>query len=220
MMLVLLAAAASAVATAPLPAYDPGDAFVFSDGRVERVITNDGGSVEWGGVGDSRYRRDVNPIVPILAWRFNGGEGRRSVSRGAAALWPLAPGRSARFSVVTQISRGGKVRRSVALWSCEVGRPAQVRITAGVFDTLPIQCDRYSPNSMRLAERVVWQWSPDVGHYVQRTVTLYADGSTSHIDLVAALPGASATLARLAALSQRARVQDADARRPTASGAS
>ena len=37
MMLVLLAAAASAVATAPLPAYDPGDAFVFSDGRVERA---------------------------------------------------------------------------------------------------------------------------------------------------------------------------------------
>ena len=47
-MLALIAAAAAALPGAPLaapaamPRYERGDAFVFSDGRVERVIAADG----------------------------------------------------------------------------------------------------------------------------------------------------------------------------------
>ncbi len=218
-MSVLLAAAAAAatLAAAPLPAYAPGDAFVYSDGRVERVLSVAGDTIEWGGLGASHYRRNVNPVAPILAWRFNGGEGRRIVGRGAESLWPLLPGRSARFSVVSRIDRGGHVRRSVALWSCRVGRPGRVEVAAGAFDTLPIQCERYSPGTMRLAERVVWDWSPDLAHYVRRTVTLYANGSTSRIGLVAALSGETATLPRLAALSRQARRQGAPSGPPGSS---
>lgn len=202
MILALLAAAVA------LPDYQPDDAFIFSDGRVERVVAVDGDTVTWSGLGASRYRRSRNPVAPILGWSFAGGTGRRVIGAGAAALWPLAPGRSARFSVMSEVSHGRQARRSIGLWSCRVGDPASTTVPAGTFATLPIDCERYSAATMRLAERVHWDWSDEVGHYVRRTVRLYFDGSVTTITLVATLAGEDATPARLAALSRMARDQN------------
>jgi hypothetical protein len=60
---------------------------------------------------------------------------------------------------------------------------------------------------MRLVERVQWDWAPELGHYVRRRVTLYADGTTTEIRLAAALSGDGATTRRLRALAAKARAE-------------
>ncbi|HEX8667192.1 MAG TPA: hypothetical protein VF727_02330 [Allosphingosinicella sp.] len=205
MIAALVAAAATAAPASPLPDYRPGDAFVFSDGRVERVRRVEGDRVTWSGLGSRTYARSRNPVVPVLAWSLSGAEGERQVSAGAERLWPLRPGSSARFRVVTQIRQGKGSRRSVAFWKCGVGRETQTAVPAGTFRALPIRCERYSSSSMRLAERIEWDWSPEVGHYVRRRSTLYSNGSIRELTLFAALPAGSATLPRLRALSVAAK---------------
>lgn len=204
-MTLLLGFLQLAAASAPLPDYQTGDAFVFSDGRVEQVRRVDGGNVLWSGRGRSRYWRSRNPIAPILAWKVAGVEGKRTISAGADDLWPLVPGKSVRFRAVTEIRKGQKTRRSVAFWKCAAGLPRVVTVPAGTFEAWPIQCDRYSSASMRLAERVSWNWSAELGHYVRRRVTRYSNGAMNEIVLEAALSAEIATMPRLKALSERAR---------------
>ncbi|HEX8258022.1 MAG TPA: hypothetical protein VF589_10340 [Allosphingosinicella sp.] len=202
MIALLLAAGA-----AQLPSYEPGDAFVFNDGRVERVRGVSGERVTWSGIGRTTYERSANPIVPILAWKVAGVGGRRDVGEAARRLWPLAPGKTARFPAVTIVDGKGGARRSAAFWKCGVGRPAPVAVPAGTFEAWPIQCERYSASTMRLVERVQWDWAPELGHYVRRRVTLYADGTTTEIRLAAALSGDGATTRRLRALAAKARAE-------------
>ncbi|HEV2746435.1 MAG TPA: hypothetical protein VGW34_03950 [Allosphingosinicella sp.] len=202
---VLLLSAAIGAAPPVLPEYEVGDAFVFSDGRVERVRQVRADRVVWSGLGRSTYERSRNPVVPILAWNVAGVAGHRQIGEAADALWPLRPGKSVRFRAVTQVDRKGARRRSVAFWKCGVGAPGTVTVPAGRFEAWPIQCERYSAATMRLVERVQWDWSPELSHYVRRRVTLYFDGSTSEIRLAAALAGDAATKARLRALSAQAR---------------
>lgn len=197
----------------PLPNYQTGDAFVFSDGRVEQVRRVDGDTVLWSGLGKSRYLRSRNPIAPVLAWTVAGVEGKRTISGAADDLWPLAPGKSVRFRSVTEIRKGKTTRRSAAFWKCAVGSPGTVTVPAGAFEAWPIQCDRYSSSSMRLAERVSWDWSAELGHYVRRRVIRYSNGATSEIVLEAALSAEIATMQRLKALSERARKHNALVRR-------
>lgn len=202
-----------AAASAQLPDYQVGDAFVFSDGRVEQVRRIEGDTVLWSGLGKNRYWRSRNPITPILAWKVAEAEGKRTVSAAADDLWPLAPGKSVRFRAVTEIRKGRKTRRSVAFWKCATGVAGTVTVPAGTFEAWPIQCDRYSSASMRLAERVSWDWSTELGHYVRRRVTRYSNGATSEIVLEAALPAEIATIQRLKALSERVKKGNALAKR-------
>ena len=123
----------------------------------------------------------------------------------AGGLWPLRAGSSARFRVVTEVSRDGKSRRSVGFWTCHVGKAGEVSVPAGTFEAFPIDCERYSPSSMRLVERVQWEWAPEIGHYVSRRTTHFFDGRSTEIALFAALPAGSASLPRLRALSGEAK---------------
>lgn len=201
------AAAVSAAPGPPLPAYAPGDAFIFSDGRVERVRKLDAAGVVWSGLSARRWARDRNFIVPVLSWRLGEREGRRTVSPGAERLWPLARGKAARFRVVTETRNVGEAawRRSVSMWTCHTGSPRMVTVKAGAFEAWPVSCDRYSPTSMRLQEQTTWDYAPEVGHYIRRTVVDYRKATRTSIELVAALQGPSATSARLRALSREAK---------------
>lgn len=192
-------------ATPTDPSYEVGDAFVYSDGRVERVRRIEDGTVTWAGLAGSTYQRSVNPVVPVLSWRVAGVRGQRHVAGAADSLWPLHPGRSARFRVVTEISRDEKSRRSVAFWTCRTGKTGEITVPAGTFESVPVECDRYSPWSMRLVERVQWDWSPEIGHYVRRRTTHFFDAHSTEIALVAALPSDAASLPRLRALSEAAK---------------
>jgi hypothetical protein len=189
-----------------LPAYSPGDAFVYSDGRVEQVQAVDGDVIAWVGLQGEPYRRPRNFVLPVLGWRFNQGEGRRSVSGHPETLWPLTPGASARFSVITEFRRDPKAawERNLALWTCKTGPRHEIEVPAGRFPVLSIACDRFSSWNMRLQERVTSDYAPDVGHYIRRTSIDYLAARTTTIALTGELHGPAATRARLMALSAEA----------------
>lgn len=89
-----LAVAAAFAAPVPLPDYEPGDAFVFSDGRVERVINAEGATMTWAGLGGTSYQRSRNFVVPVLEWRNGRSTGRREVHGKPDALWPIGKGKA------------------------------------------------------------------------------------------------------------------------------
>lgn len=209
-MLALIAAAATALPAVPaiaMPRYERGDAFVFSDGRVERVIAADGERMTWAGLGGASYKRSRNFIVPVLQWRSGRASGLREVHGNPDALWPLDRPKSARFRVVTETKANPQAtgKRSVSLWVCKTGKARMFSVPVGEYSAIPILCDRYSPTTMRLLERREWDYAPELGHYIRRVTINYLRGTTRTADLVAALSGPAANKARLAALSESAK---------------
>jgi hypothetical protein len=200
-------AAALAFPAAPLPSYQPNDAFIFSDGRVERVVRTSGNTVVWRGLRGKPYTKDRNFIVPILAWSSGRGSGKREVRGEPQALWPADRPGSARFRVITETRRDPQKpwRRSVNFWSCKTKKAGTVTVTAGSYRAIPFICDRYSSTSMRLLERLEWQYAPEIGHYVQRSTIDYIRGTRRTIELAAMIIGPAATKPRLTALAKAAR---------------
>lgn len=208
-------AAAPAPAPVPLPEYEPGDAFVFSDGRVERVIAMGDTRMTWAGLSGASYQRSRNFVVPVLEWRSGRATGRREVHGNPDALWPIAKSKSARFRVVTETRANAQasLRRSVSLWVCKTGKLRIFAVTAGTYEAIPVKCDRYSPTTMRLVEQREWDYAPELGHYVRRVTVNYLRGTTRTVELVAALSGPAASKARLTALARAARQSATTARR-------
>ena len=207
-MLALLAAAAFTTAPVALPRYSPGDAFVFSDGRVERVIADNGARMTWAGLSGPSYQRSRNFVVPVLEWRRGRGSGTREIRGNPDELWPIGKPRSARFRVITETRANpqASVKRSVSLWVCKTSKPRMFTVSAGTFEAIPVLCDRYSPTTMRLIERREWDYAPEIGHYIRRASVNYLRGTSSSIELVATLSGPAASKARLTALSRSARL--------------
>lgn len=199
-----LALGSSAVA---LPTYQGGDAFVFSDGRVERVVSVAGDRVTWAGLSGPHYVRSRNFVVPVLEWRSGRGVGRRSYSGEPDSLWHAERPNSLRFRVIAQTRSRPQAgwNRSATMWTCRRLRPGEVTLPIGRFQTIPFACDRYSATSMRLIERLEWDYAPEIGHYVRRSTVDYFRGTRRTITLAATLSGPTATRRRLAALSRAAR---------------
>lgn len=209
------------VQAVPLPAYSDDDAFVFSDGRVEQVRRTRGDNVLWAGLSGTPYWRSRNPIVPILSWKTRQGEGQRTIAGQPDRLWPLGETRRVRFRVVTESRKGVRDPwvRTVALWSCETGNLRPVTVAAGTFDAVPIRCDRHSATTMKLVERLSWDYAPDLGHYIRRSTVNFLRATEDHVELSAAVHGASATRGRLEALSRTARTRyEAELKAHEASG--
>jgi hypothetical protein len=208
-VLALLTAAAAALpGQIALPEYEPGDAYVYSDGRVERVVRADGQQMVWVGINGPSYRRSRNFIVPVLEWRSGRGTGTREVRGDPDALWPITRPKSARFRVITETKANPQAaaKRSVSLWVCKTSKAKSFNVAAGTFSAIPVLCDRYSTTTMRLVERREWDYAPELGHYIRRVSINYLSGATRSVELVAALSGPAANKARLTALSRKARL--------------
>jgi hypothetical protein len=209
-MTMLTTSLAFAISAAALPRYRPNDAFIFSDGRVERVIGVKGDRIRWSGLTGAPYSRSRNFIVPVLDWRNGQGVGKRRVLGTPAKLWPLAKPQSVRFRVIaeTRSKPTQGWRRTATLWTCKSKKPRQLTIKLGTYRTIPFACDRYSATTMRLIERLEWDYAPELNHYVQRSSVDYYRGTRTTIKLVAALSGPAASRRRLAALAREARRQE------------
>ncbi len=207
---IILTAAAVAPVNIPLPRYKVSDAFVYSDGRVERVRAVKGATIIWSGLNNTQYTRSRNPAVPVLNWRFGKGTGRRDIVGKANSLWPLGQPKSVRFRAIayTKLKPQSATRRAMTLWTCSSKKVKIVNIPLGSFDTIPIICDRFSATTMRLIERIEWDYSPELRHYVRRASVDYSKGTRSTIVLTAALSGPAAHRRRLAALSAAARASN------------
>jgi hypothetical protein len=211
--LISMAIAATAIpASIALPRYNVSDAFVYSDGRVERVKAIRGNRITWAGLNNVGYTRSRNFYTPILNWRFGKGTGRRDIVGEANTLWPLTKPKTVRFRAVayTKPKPTSRERRAVTLWTCSSKKPQTIQTRLGALATVPILCDRYSATSMRLIERIEWHYSPDIRHYVRRSSVDYYRGTRSTIELTAALTGPAANSRRLAALSRQARRERGD----------
>lgn len=205
---IAITAASAAVPTiVPMPRYSVNDAFVYSDGRVERVRAIRGNRITWAGLNNVGYTRSRNFSTPILNWRFGKGTGRREIVGEANSLWPLAKPKTVRFRAITYTKQKptSGVHRAVTLWTCSSKKPDTTQTPLGPFATIPVICDRYSATSMRLIERIEWNYSPDLRHYVRRSSVDYYRGTRTTILLTAALSGPAANSRRLAALSRAAR---------------
>jgi hypothetical protein len=202
---VALGLAAQAHAAA-LPTYEVGQTFIFDNGRVEQVQETKGQRITWSARSGRPYVRDVNPVVPILEWSFRGQSGVRTVVGAPERLWPLAPGRRVQFRTVNQTrDKDKRSRRSVHLWTCNVRAAAPLAVPAGAFEAFPIQCDRFSPNSMRVLERLTWHYAPEVGHYIRREARDMASGTSETYSLYTALPPRDSNPVRVEAMVQKAR---------------
>lgn len=203
----IAAAFASAAPVTPLPRYEVNDAFVYTDGRVERVRSIKSGIVVWSGLNNQRYTRSQNFIVPVLKWRAGRGSGERKIVGNPDKLWPLDGSKRARFRAIaeTRQKAQSRSRRAMTLWTCGSDDERQSTVPAGTFTVIPVRCERYSATTMRLIERIEWEYAPELGHYVKRSDTDYLRGTKRNISLYAALRGPAGEKRRLAALSKAAR---------------
>lgn len=190
-----------------LPRYEVNDAFIFTDGRVERVRAVRGGTIVWSGLNNRRYRRSRNFIVPVLQWRVGRGSGERNIIGNPDNLWPLGNRKRARFRAVamTKANAQARARRAITFWTCGSQAARQSTVPVGTYSVIPVRCERYSATTMRLLERIEWEYSPELGHYIRRTDIDYLGGTKRDIRLYAALRGPAGERRRLAALSRAAR---------------
>lgn len=209
-ILPLMALAASCASsptsgTSALLAPDPGTVFIFDDGRVERFVRDEGDAQVWATRRGREYVRATNPALPILEWQVGERSGTRTVFGDSAELWPPEPGQRARFRVLTEVEEGEENSRSVQAWTCSVGHRGQKKVPAGSYTIMPIICERFSLNTMRLLERRTWWWSEDIGHYVRRRYQSVGSGEVRDIRLCAAVPPHRASSARIDAVRETCR---------------
>lgn len=185
-----------------LPQYQLRDTFIYDNGRVEQIVDDKDGALVWSTLGGRQYVRDRNFLLPLLQWQTIESSGTRRASATARSLWPLTPGKTVRFRMLTDASvqRGDRQpqrRRFSELWTCRTLEPAPIRVPAGTFDALEIRCERFSPRTMRVIRQEQWYYAPDVGHYVQRRSVDLVSGKRTTFALVATLSGLNANPRRI-----------------------
>lgn len=173
-------------------------AFVFEDGRVERLVEDRGDLQVWATRRGREYVRARNFTIPILEWEVSGVKGRRQVSGKPEKLWPPRESASSRFRVTTDVvARNGDKSRSLQFWTCKAGKNRMETFSFGEIEVLPVVCDRYTASSMKLTERRSWLWSDEIGHYVERAFVKYSTGENETVRLCAKIPGWTATDERI-----------------------
>lgn len=179
-----------------------GTAFIYDDGRVERLVSLADDEATWSTRKGREFVRSHNFALPILNWKIGRREGTREIYGSADKLWPPVKGARASFRVRTDVLSKGRTNRSLQLWNCKVKKAQTIAIALGDFETLPIQCERFSNRTMNLLERRTWWYAPDIGHYVQRQVQNYRTGKRKTIKLCASLPPIRATKPRVDAVAE------------------
>lgn len=148
-----------------LPRYTQGSWFAFDDGSRNEVVMVADENVIWEnekGKWEMRYR---NPALPRLRW----SRGSAIILADPTSLWPLQPGKTARFNVLRETRRkNGEVAKGKRIWDCEVDEPTGIKTEAGLFDAYPIICERRSRGrSDKLLRTRTFYYAPAIGHYVQ-----------------------------------------------------
>jgi hypothetical protein len=195
-------ALAGTASAAPLPQYQVQDTFIYDNGRVEQLVSVDRDTLTWSAFQGRQYQRDRNFVIPLLQWGTMESSGTRQVSPEARTLWPLKPGKTVRFRVLTDASvqlKDGSTqrRRRTELWTCRVLPPAPITVPAGTFEGTEIRCDRFSPHTMRILSEERWYYCEEVGHYISRSWVELSTGRRSSYALVATLRGIEANPRRI-----------------------
>lgn len=185
---------------APLPVYQKGTTFVYSDGSWETVVANTPDKVTWrdhrgylsSGLADFTRRR--------TEWQSKTRQGTRQLEprrdlwvKHKLSLWPLQIGNEAGYTETGVWQRQGEPENSYrANWSCEVAGKERVSVMAGEFDTWKIVCKRYAGKRVsaksRIREIKTWHYAPEVGHHVLATRQYFTGKPSRRLELLAVLP--------------------------------
>jgi len=185
----------------PLPAYQVGTTFVYTNGRWETVEKTGPGGVTWRNHRGHQSTGSADFTYRPAAWETRTRSGiRRFRARSdwlgtplATTLWPLAPGKTAGY-----IESGrwqdekGKVHTYESQWRLEVTGHSRINVTAGEFEVWEIVARRFSRGgaykNSRLREIRTWYYAPVVGHYVRMERHFLGRRPNRSIELVAVTP--------------------------------
>ena len=174
------------------PMYEPGDSYVYSDGRIETVSRVGPEQTHWevsrGGV----YTGYRNFILPPISWKSSSSQGETRIHPAAGEKWPPATGGPVEFAVGS--TAAGEAIDAPHTWSdtwrCGAGGFARVKVSLGEFEAIPIECERASAKPGTWKKRI-WYYVPDVGHYLRRVETIHGSRRQVTVDLVAVRLGNS-----------------------------
>ena len=162
---------------APLPRYQAGTKYVYSNGTWETVIKVSPEGITW-----RNYRDAISTTAPDFTyksyeWQTTDRYGYRQfeqtrflMSPPTSTLWPLQVGKKTRFDEKGRWFDQQRVEhRYESFWICEVKGTERVSVGAGEFDTWKITCRRY-PDKFRATAKVreyrTWYYAPSVNHWV------------------------------------------------------
>lgn len=172
------------------PVYEVGDTFAYSDGRIESVVSVGGNRVWWRVERGDSYTGYRNFLLPRVTWQTESGNGESTIDLDADEAWPATTRANVSFSVNvfwTQDGTVGSTIKTSEAWRCSRKAGKRVTVTTGIFETIPIVCER-SGASRDAWHKRIWYYAPSVRHYVRRESI--SDEETRTVDLVAIRPGA------------------------------
>jgi peptidoglycan hydrolase-like protein with peptidoglycan-binding domain len=161
------------------PFYDAGDAYIWSNGRVETVVRVAGNKLFWRVDNGVRFTADRNFLVPPSSWTGPAGTGEADARLDVRTFWPLAVDSPFAFKVVDN----GQPQA----WQCRISGTEHVTVPAGQFDVVALACDRDRAPPGEWVRRI-WHYAPEVRHYVAR-IDIMPDGSQRSKELVGIRPG-------------------------------
>lgn len=172
------------------PIYEVGDSLAYSDGRVETVVRVGGNRVWWRVSGGESYTAYRNFMLPPLAWQTREGKGESTVDLDVEETWPAATRKRISFSVSvfwTLAGAAGSTTKTTETWHCQRKPGQRVAVATGIFETIPIVCER-AGGPANLWHKRIWYYAPAVRHYVRRESISVEE--TRQVDLIAVRPGA------------------------------
>ena len=168
------------------PIYEPGDAYIYTDGHVETVLSATDRRVEWQDAAGLRW--SAGPDFTLPAGR---SDAAALLDSNRAFSWPLRVGATAAYTTKTGIADGGTAG---AHWQCAVESRELVSVAVGTFDSYKIVC-RLDGDPLKTTESRTWYYAPAVGHYIRyidnATIPSNDVTRTRSRDLIAVSPGAN-----------------------------
>jgi peptidoglycan hydrolase-like protein with peptidoglycan-binding domain len=172
------------------PAYEVGDTYVYSDGRIETVSRVGPERTLWESAEGSTFTAYRNFILPPISWKSGAARGENQLQPAAGLKWPPATNGEIVFSVGSKVG-GGSIDAPGTWsgnWRCETRGVSPVKAMAGQFDAVVIECQRAKPEPGTWKKRT-WYYVPKIGHYVRRVDLIHGTGREITIDLVTIRPG-------------------------------
>lgn len=144
------------------PRYLPGEVLVYEDGYRLQVTGVDGWRVSLTDNKGTKWTRSRNPVLPILAAKWNGGRMSARLDLGDKDfLWPPKRGDSATLTArLDHTPSGTSVTET---WNCQVQGGEYVTVPAGRFRAIRYHCkiDGQATKSHDI------HYAPDLGKIVR-----------------------------------------------------